>query len=254
MENKLQKLAEKKTRLDKYRPFPPELLKNLDEWFKVELTYTSNAIEGNTLSRQETALVVEKGITIDGKSITEHLEAINHALAIDFIKNLATSKRTDFKEQDLLNLHQIILQKIDDTNAGKYRSVSVRIAGSNVVLPNALKVPELMAEFIDWLRRSSSNEYFVKIAADAHFKLVSIHPFIDGNGRAARLLMNLLLIQEGYPPALIRKEDRRIYINSVEKGQLQNELDDFYDIIYEAVDRSLDIYLDAAEGKNPSDK
>ncbi len=251
MSEYLQKITEKKKKLDNFRPLPPELVKNLDEWFRVELTYTSNAIEGNTLSRQETALVVEKGITVDGKSITEHLEATNHAEAIDYIKKLAQGSRSDLKESDILSLHQLILQKIDDANAGKYRTVAVRIAGSEVVLPNALKVPELMKNFIKWLKDADAHP--VDIAAKAHFDLVSMHPFVDGNGRTARLLMNLLLMQEGYPPALIRKEDRRIYINAVEKGQLTGDTADFYKIIYEAVDRSLDIYLNAMEGRGPND-
>lgn len=250
MNETLKKLEEKKAKLDGFRPLPHELVKNLDEWFRVELTYTSNAIEGNTLSRAETALVVEKGITVDGKSITEHLEAINHAQAIDYIKKLAQGKRTDVRESDILSLHQLILQKIDDASAGKYRKVSVRIAGSEVILPNALNVPELMASFMQWL--NSDRGSVVDVAAKAHFDLVSIHPFVDGNGRTARLLMNLLLIQEGYPPALIRKEDRRIYINAVEKGQLTGDTADFYQVIYEAVDRSLNIYLQAVEGKEPS--
>src|SRR3989338_2527119 len=249
MNEALKKLIEKKVKLDAFRPLPPELVKNLEEWFRVELTYTSNAIEGNTLSRQETALVVDKGITVDGKSIAEHLEATNHAEALDYVKKLAEAKRQDVKESDILSLHQTILKKIDDANAGKYRNVAVRIAGSEVILPNALKVPELMANFIAWLK--SADGHPVDVASKAHFDLVSIHPFVDGNGRTARLLMNLLLLQEGYPPALIRKEDRRIYINAVEKGQLTGNMDDFYQVIYGAVDRSMDIYLNSVEGKEP---
>jgi Fic family protein len=250
MENRLKLLADKKAKLDKHRPLSPDLVKNLDEWFRVELTYTSNAIEGNTLTRQETALVVEKGITVDGKSLNEHLEAINHAQALDYIKTLVTNKRAELKERDILNLHSLILQKIDDNNAGKYRDVAVRIAGSTVKLPNALKVPELMNDFTDWLNQSPAHNP-VMLSADAHFKLVSIHPFTDGNGRTARLLMNLLLMQEGYPPALIRKEDRRVYINAIEKGQLTGEKGDYYEVIYEAVERSMDIYLEAVEGNSP---
>jgi len=250
MEDKLKQLTEKKQRLDKYRPLPPELVKNLEGWFKVELTYTSNAIEGNTLTRQETALVVEKGITVEGKSLEEHLEAINHAQALEFIKSLLSlkKKREKLKEADILDIHRIILAKIDDASAGRYRTVPVRIAGSTVVMPNAMKVPNLMKEFTKWLV-SPNTEHAIKISADAHYKLVSIHPFIDGNGRTARLLMNLLLIQEGYPPALIRKEDRRRYITSIERGQLGGSLQDYYELILEAAERSLDIYLEALELK-----
>ena len=249
MKDKLNKLTEKKQRLDKYRPLPPELVKNLEDWFKVELTYTSNAIEGNTLTRQETALVVEKGLTVEGKSLKEHLEATNHAEALEFIKKLVGKKRQEITEKDILEIHRLILQKTDDANAGRYRRVAVRIAGvAGITLPNPAKVPDLMQEFISWLHKKNS-DHPTKIGSDTHFKLVSIHPFVDGNGRTARLLMNLLLIQEGYPPALIRKEDRRRYINSIEKAQLGGKLNDYYELILEAVERSLDIYLEALEPK-----
>ena len=244
MEDLLKKITEKKKKLDGYRPLPIELVKNLDSWFRVELTYTSNAIEGNTLSRSETALIVEKGITVNGKTLTEHLEAINHAEAIDFIKELIREKKEDFTRRELLDIHALILKKIDDNNAGRYRLVGVQIQGVRVVLPNPLKVPELMDEFLLWLQ-SKNNDHPAKIAADAHLKLVSIHPFIDGNGRAARLLLNLLLLQQGYTPALIRKEDRKAYIDSISKAQLEGNTDDYYRVIYKAIDRSLDIYLEA---------
>ncbi|MFH1706218.1 MAG: Fic family protein [Patescibacteria group bacterium] len=246
MENKLNQLTEKKKKLDKYRPLPPELVKNLEDWFKVELTYTSNAIEGNTLSRQETALVVEKGITVEGKSLNEHLEAINHAQALEFIKTLIKKKREELTAKDILDIHKVMLAKIDDANAGRFRTVSVRIAGSTVIMPNAVKVPDLMNEYVKWLN-SPNPDHAVKIAADAHYKLVSIHPFVDGNGRTARLLANLLLMQAEYPPALIRKEDRRRYLNSIEQGQLGGNLKDYYEIVFAAVERSLDIYLEALE-------
>lgn len=246
MNDILARLIAKKEQLDSYKPLPQELVKNFEEWFKIELTYTSNAIEGNTLTRQETALVVEKGITVQGKSLEEHLEAINHAKALDFVKTLTARKRQDIASGDILNIHRIILQKIDDTNAGRYRTVAVRLKGSETILPNALKVPELMHKFIDWLR-GESLDHPVKIAVDAHFKLVSIHPFVDGNGRTARLLMNLLLMQAGFPPAIIRKEDRMAYINSLEKGQTKSDLTDYSTFMFEAVDRSLDIYLEAVE-------
>jgi Fic family protein len=246
-------LEDKKKKLDLYRPLPPDLVKNLEDWFRIELTYTSNAIEGNTLSRAETALVVEKGITVEGKPLKDHLEAVNHAQALEWIKQLlAGGPRTDLTEAHILEIHRLVLQKIDDHNAGKYRSIPVRIAGSVSVLPNPLKVPELMAKFIRWLHAAAGNP--VKIAAAAHFKLVNIHPFSDGNGRTARLVMNLLLTQSGYPPAIIRREDRKKYIDSVEAGQMTGSLTDFYNLIYQAVNRSLDIYLDAVAPKPEAPK
>ena len=226
MDDLLKQLTEKKQKLDSFRPLPSALVTNLEDWFKIELTYTSNAIEGNTLTRKETALVVEKGLTVRGKTLTEHLEAINHAQAIDFIKALVKAKRKKISERVVLDIHALILKKIDDDDAGRYRSVAVRIQGADIVLPNPIKVPELMSEFFRWLH-GANTDHCVKIAADAHFKLVSIHPFADGNGRTARIFMNLLLMQNGYPPALIRNNDRDFYIDSVEKGQLSGSLDNY---------------------------
>lgn len=251
MDNKLQLLTSKKQKIDTFRPLPPELVKNLDEWFKIELTYTSNAIEGNTLTRAETALVVEKGLTVQGKSLTEHLEATNHAEALEYVKTLVGKKRQDITKQDILDVNRLILNKIEAGSAGRYRTQHARLTESDVVLPNPIKVPDLMEEFVKWLV-IDNHDHAVKIGADAHYKLVSIHPFSDGNGRTSRLLMNLLLIQQGYPPAIIRKEDRLAYINSLEKAQKGKDLDDFYNLVYEAVDRSLDIYLKAIEPERVS--
>ncbi|OGK09729.1 cell filamentation protein Fic [Candidatus Roizmanbacteria bacterium RIFCSPHIGHO2_01_FULL_35_10] len=237
-------LTEKKKKLDRFRPLPVELVKNLDDWFRIELTYSSNAIEGNTLTRFETALVVEKGLTVNGKTLKEHLEAINHAGALDFIKELVKKKRPEITEKNVLDIHAGILRKIDDANVGRYRNVGVRIAGVPVALPNPLKVPDLMRKFYQWLHNKNP-DHPVKIGADAHLRFVTIHPFADRNGRTARLLLNLLLLQQGYPPALIRKEERRNYINAVGKAQLEGDTKDYYEVIYKAVDRSFNIYLEA---------
>lgn len=241
-------LTRKKNQLDKYRPLPAALVKNLEQWFLVELTYTSNAIEGNTLTRKETALVVEKGLTVSGKSLSEHLEATNHAKALCQIMELAHSKTSELTESMLLDVHAVILRGINDHHAGRYRSVPVRISGSMVVLPNPLKVPDLMGEFIQRIT-SDKASHPVVLAAEAHYQLVTIHPFVDGNGRTARLLMNLILMQHGYPPALIRTQDRLRYIQSLETAQLGGSKDAFYRLILESVNRSLDIYLNAVTGK-----
>ncbi|KKL20795.1 hypothetical protein LCGC14_2451900 [marine sediment metagenome] len=242
----------KKRKLDSKGPLPSELLHNLDEWFRIELTYSSNAIEGNTLTRQETALVVEKGITVGGKSLKEHLEATNHAKAIDWIKKLSKRKITSITEKDILDIHAIILDGIDNSNSGFYRRVPVRISGSRVISPNPLKIPDLMKKFIKCLKDSKKLNP-IELAAEAHYRLVTIHPFIDGNGRTARLLMNWILLMSGYPIAIIRKEDRLAYINSLEKVQLGGPKDDYLKLIYKAVDRSLDIYLNTIEGKKTKD-
>lgn len=247
---KFDRLTDKKRALDDLRPLPDALVRNLDDWFRVELTFTSNAIEGNTLNRNETALVVEKGITVGGKSLKEHLEVTNHAQALDWIKEHVTHNYEYLTENDILHIHEAILKGIDDANAGHYRSVPVRISGSTVVLPNPIKVPDLMCEFAEWLA-CHQELHPVEFAAEAHYRLVTIHPFVDGNGRSARLLMNMALLMSGYPAAIIRKRDRLAYIKSLEKAQLGGSKEDYLKIIDKAVDRSLNIYLSAATGENP---
>jgi Fic family protein len=244
----LQSLTAKKQSLDTLRPLPPSLVKNLEAWFRVELTYTSNAIEGNTLSRRETAVVIEKGLTVGGKSLKEHLEATNHAHAVDYVTSLVGRRSRSVSEQEILRLHELVLVGIDDANAGRYRNVPVRIAGSTVVLPNPRKVPELMEDFCGWLR-GRSGLHPVAFAGEAHYRLVTIHPFVDGNGRTARLLMNLLLLIRGYPPAIIPPRDRLAYLGALETAQLGGPRSAYDRLIAKAVDRSLDIYLQAAQGK-----
>lgn len=242
-------LTLKKDQIDQFRPLPPALVQNLEEWFLVELTYTSNALEGNTLTRKETAAVVEKGLTIGGKSLVEHLEATNHAKALNEIMALAGSKTYDLRENDILSIHNTILRGIDDENAGHYRSIPVRISGSQVILPNPARVSDHMKTFIADITQKS-DLHPVELAAEAHYQLVTIHPFVDGNGRTARLLMNLILIQNGYPPALIRTRDRMKYISALEKAQLGGSISDYHKVIFDAANRSLDIYLNAVTGKD----
>ncbi len=248
----LELVTKKKEELDAHRPLPPELVRNLEEWFLVELTYTSNALEGNTLSRKETAAVVEKGLTVGGKTLVEHLEATNHFEALKEVLRLSQTPTDRLRNADVLQLHETVLHGIDDTNAGHYRTIPVRISGSSVVLPNPVKVPDLMEAFIQWIV-SSAALHPVELAAEAHYQLVTIHPFVDGNGRTARLLMNLVLMQNGYPPAIIRTRDRLSYIDSLEKAQLGGSKDDYNKVIVGAVSRSLDIYLKAARGETASD-
>ena len=245
IQKSLHRIDEKKKKLDAYRPLPPELVQNLSEWFAIEFTYTSNAIEGNTLSMAETAMIVEKGITVGGKTIREHLEAINHAEAIDFIKQLTQKKQSELALDDILAIHKHVLQKIDDINAGRFRECMVRVVGSSTIFPNPAKVPFLMVDFMGWLH--TAPEHPVLVAALAHYKLVTIHPFVDGNGRTARLLMNLLLLQQGYPLAIIKKEKRSEYIAAIETARQQNNMTAFYAVIIDALEYVLDAYLEAAQ-------
>jgi Fic family protein len=244
----LSKIAALKKQLDAARPFSLEIQDNLEKWFAVELTYASNAIEGNTLTRMETALVLDTGITIGGKPMKDHLEAINHQAALNYLKNLV--HQTKISLDAILEIHHLILKGIDDTNAGVIRRVPVRIAGSTVILPNPLKVPQLLDEMMEWVQETHDNS--ISFAALAHYKLVTIHPFLDGNGRTGRLLMNLILMQHGYPPAIISPKDRLAYIKSLEQAQLGGPLDDYLNLMYQAGYKSLQIYLKALRHEPPT--
>lgn len=252
MNDILKRLTQKKKELDNKKPLAVDVLKNLEEWLKVELTYSSNAIEGNTLTRIETAEVIEKGISavLKGKPLKDQLEAINHAKAVEFIKTLAKQKKRHqfITEEDIKAIHKFILTGINDEWAGKYRQTEVFIRGAGVDFPLPHKVPYHMEKFIQWLK-TQKDKHPVRVAADAHFKLVTIHPFVDGNGRTSRILMNLILIIGGYPMAIIRNEDRTEYLEAINVGQTKNDLKVFYSIVEEAEERSLNAYLNATEGK-----
>ena len=254
MNKNLGQLTKKKQQLDKFRPLSKDIIKNLEEWLKVELTYSSNAIEGNTLSRLETAEVIEKGVsaTISGKALKDQLEAINHTKALELIKNLVEQRKGHqfVKEGDIKSIHKTILTGIDDQWAGKYRQTDVFIRGVGVEFPRPNEVSYKMKQFVEWLE-SQQESHPVRIAADAHFKFVSIHPFVDGNGRTARLLMNFILVLNSYPMAVVRNEDRTKYLEAVNKGQTKGDLQSFYDLMELSVERSLDAYLNAVEGKLP---
>ena len=169
----------------------PQAVVALHKWLETELAYTSNNIEGNTLTRKETELVIDRGITTGGKPLKDYLEAKNHAEAFRYILEVL-SKKNEISQDDILKIHSIILKGINDSFAGRYRNISVRISGGSVILPNPMKVPDLMAEFEKYLKEEKD---VIKRAIMAHFKFVSIHPFVDGNGRVGRLIMNLILLQ-----------------------------------------------------------
>ena len=219
----------------------PQAKEGLNNWLLTELAYTSNHIEGNTLTREETALAITEGITIAQKPVKDYLEATNHAEAFKFILELS-AKKGDITEDDILKIHRKVLAGINEEYAGRYRNVRVRIAGSSVVMPNPLKVPDLMKEFVSFV--NSQSLVTPEMAISAHFKFVSIHPFIDGNGRVGRLLMNLILLKGGYQPIIIRPRDRKQYINSIERGQLKEDLMPYNAFMLKAFERSIDTYID----------
>jgi excisionase family DNA binding protein len=235
-----ERILKKKRELDALRPFDKGALHRLQETFRVELTYNSNAIEGNSLSLSETKLVLEEGVTIGGKSMKEHLEATNHGKAIDFMEGLMRKKAIG--EQDVLNLHAIILDRIDPENAGFYRRGAVRISGTDYSPPNAAKVPELMQDVYALLNRKGEP---IEAAAMIHQRFVDIHPFVDGNGRTARLLLNLYLMRNGYPPVILLRAERKKYIRTIMESRMEGDITPFANFVAKAVERSLDIHLDA---------
>ena len=187
----------------------------LSAWYDVELTYTSNAIEGNTLTRSETALVLEKGITVRGKPLRDHMEAIDHREALDYVRRLA-ARDEPLREGDVRDLHRLVLARSLPDEAGRYSNHQRAVAGSTTTFPSPAEIGPLMAEFGAWLTATTSA---YEEAFEAHYRLVTIHPFSDGNGRTARLLMNLLLLRGGYPPVAIGPEERPDYLDTLERRQ-----------------------------------
>lgn len=194
----LKEVAVLKEQLSALRPLPEEALKKIQDALDIEYTYESNRIEGNTLTLQETALVVNEGVTISGKSMREHLEAINHTEAISYIKDIA-KQDIEISERTIKEIHALILHGIDRENAGRYRTVPVMISGSTHMPPQPYLIEKQMEDFILRFKQMEKEKVHpVLIAAYLHDELVRIHPFIDGNGRTSRLLMNLYLLRNGY--------------------------------------------------------
>ena len=230
-----------KKELDSKRPIPKETLKSLRESINLEWTYNSNGIEGNTLTLRETQVVLE-GITVGGKSIKEHLEAINHEKAILFLDDLVKDNEP-ISEWNIKNIHQLILKDIDNENAGRYRKENVTIKGATHIPPDYLKVPELMEKLI--LTYNTWSEYHPIIqAALLHGELVKIHPFVDGNGRTSRLLMNLDLMNSGYNPVIIKKESRLKYYEALDKAHITGNYTDFVKLVTELEIEMLKKYIE----------
>jgi len=235
----------KKRELDRFRPLSPGILQKLREQFILEWTYNSNALEGNTLSLQETELVLNRGLTIGNKSLKEHFEAINHKNGIEFVEQFVTKKK-NLDETFIKELHHIILKNIDDMNAGVYRGTNVRILGAVHIPPDPFKIPHLIQEYLAWYYEHQHRMPIPELAAYVHYKFVCIHPFIDGNGRTSRLLMNLVLMQNGYPPAVILNIDRKKYYRVLKLADLDKP-QEFVNFIGRAIERSLIIYLQSIE-------
>ena len=222
-ENKIDKVDILNEQIKLFRPINETFLKQVKEYFRIGLTYSSNAIEGNTLTETETKVVLEDGLTVAGKPLKDHYEASGHSEAFDFVYSLAKGK--SITEKDILNIHRLFYYRIDQSQAGKYRKVPVIITGTEYTPPSPSKVAGLMKKFVTKIPSMKKKQHPVIFAAKLHEELVNIHPFVDGNGRTARLLMNLALFQTGYPVTVIPPILRADYIALVKQTQ-NNKKDD----------------------------
>ncbi|MBV6450757.1 MAG: hypothetical protein MHPDNHAH_01483 [Anaerolineales bacterium] len=241
----LERIERKKSQLDDLRPLPTAVVNRLRDQILVEWIYNSNAIEGSTVTLQETRLILETGLTIGGKTLREHFEVTNHRDAIEFVEKLVADqvKLTPFHVRQI---HNLVLSQIDDASAGNYRTTQVQIAGARHVPPEAWEVPAQMTEWAKWITKAEKSTHPVVLAALAHHRLVKIHPFVDGNGRTARLVMNLILMQNGYPPTVILRTDRQSYYRVLALADDGKEKS-LINFVGKAVERSLTLYLNAGK-------
>jgi Fic family protein len=239
----LKRLVTKKAQLDGLRPLPTAAINRLRDEILVEWIYNSNAIEGSTITLQETRLILETGLTVGGKSLREHFEVVNHKEAIQYVEELVqnTEPITAFHVRQI---HKLILTHIDDENAGSYRKTQVRIAGAPFAPPESWQITSLMAEWSDWVASAEGSMHPIILAAQAHHRLVAIHPFVDGNVRTARLVMNLLLMRRGYPPTIILRVNRRQYYSVLAQAD-SGKTDALVNYVGRAVENSLNLYLEA---------
>lgn len=222
-----------KKKLDQHRPLPLTIVKNLQEDLILRWTYHSNAIEGNALTLLETKVVLE-GIAIGGKKLKDHFEAINHRNAIYYIED-SLKKEEPFSEWQIRNIHQLILKNINDDNAGHYREQNVLISGATTTPPDYTLLADKMARFVNWYNSEAGQLHPIERAAQVHADFVSIHPFIDGNGRTSRLLMNLELMKSGYPPCVIKVENRLTYYDAIDQWMAHGETEPFIQLVADAV-------------------
>ncbi|GKV64081.1 MULTISPECIES: Fic family protein [unclassified Sporosarcina] len=236
-------IDEKKRRLDAARPLPEYTVQSLREKLFLEWTYNSNAIEGNTLTLNETKVVLE-GITVGGKTVREHLEVINHRDAISYVEEIV-HKADAMSEWQIKNLHRLVLKGINDEYAGVYRNQQVFISGAQHIPPEPFKIQEQMEQLLIWYHGAAQSLHPIARAAMLHAIFVGIHPFIDGNGRTSRLLMNLELMKAGYPPVIIRVENRLTYYNALDKAHTTEDYQDFIDLVAGEAESALNLYVKA---------
>ena len=241
--NRFDKLDLLKSRLNSLRPLPPEVVQNLHEDLVLRWTYNSNAIEGNTLTLKETKVALE-GITVGGKTLREHFEAINHREAIFYVEDII--KNNEKLSAGLIKrIHALILKNIDDENAGVYRKVNVTVSGAENIPPESILVPGEMDPLEVWYKKMSGELHTVELAARLHSDFVKIHPFVDGNGRTARLIMNFELMKGGFPAVILPVDRRLEYYEALDRSHVHGDYDPFIEIITGLVEQSFAPYWHA---------
>ena len=238
------RIQEKKKKLDSLRPLNKFQLSKIKEQLEIEYIYNSTSIEGNTLTLNETRMVLQEGITIGRKSLREYLDVTNQKEALTWIEEFIKKKKKDIKETDILILHKITLKGISDYWAGRYKTSQNRILGSKLKTTPPYKVHNEMQNLVYLINKNPNKYNIVELAAIAHHELVRIHPFVDGNGRCARLLTNLILMRTGYPPIIIKNKDRKKYFDVLEKAHF-GDLRPFVNFIAQLTDSALMAYLSA---------
>ncbi|MGL5435944.1 MAG: Fic family protein [Lachnospiraceae bacterium] len=231
----LQKADSYKEKISSARPLEKEELKSLDNYFRIGFTYSSNALEGNALTISETKILLEDGITVAGKPLKDCYEAVGHGDAYDFMLDLARQQDMTITEDTIKRLNQLFYQKVDAEKASRYRSIQVYIFGTDYIPPSPEDVPHLMSHMVDQIRSSRTTLHPIELAAMAHKRLVDIHPFFDGNGRTARLLMNLILVNTDYGVVSIPPVWRNDYINALSASRRLNDMEPFSKLIAECV-------------------
>jgi len=242
--NRFKDNDEYKAKIDAYRPLDENIVKQIQEYYRIGLTYSSNAIEGNTLDLAETKVVLEDGLTINGKPMKDHLETLGHSDAFYELLNLA--KADTITEDNIKYLHKLFYRRIDEENAGQYRKKCVIVTGSDIEFPKPAELNAKMGEFISSMSEIKVRLHPVEFAAMLHAKFVNIHPFIDGNGRVARLLMNLALLQAGYNITIIPPAVRADYIRALQESN-HNRFTPFVNFVSEMVLESQKEYLKIIE-------
>ncbi|MCL2088422.1 MAG: Fic family protein [Oscillospiraceae bacterium] len=222
-----------KDEISRLRPFEGDILRQIRDYYRIGLTWSSNALEGNSLTEMETKVLLEDGLTIGGKPLRDTLEAVGHSLAYDYMFSLLRERKITI--EDIKSLHHLFFRSIDQKNAGVWREVPVIVTGTDYVFPAPSELENLMTDLGRWIEEERDTMHPVRFAAMLHLRFVTIHPYIDGNGRVARLLMNTALIQDGYMLAVVPPILRTVYMSYIRRYQQKGDAESFCNLIAEQV-------------------